>query len=379
MGAIFVAVVGIPLEAASELGLSDAESSTWILIVWGFPGVLSMLFTARYRQPLVLTGNIFILLFVLLLGSELSWSELVGATMAAGFVVFMLGAAGVTHRLAAALPPPIVYGLLAGAVLGLFADSVTSIGTATLLVGSTFASYFLGRAVLGDRIPALLVALAVGLVVAVLASETGRMPDFAWPQVTLTVPSFTFEALVTVTPVLVVFIALQANAPSVVFLRSQGYEAPERAVSLVSGAATMVGSLFGPMGVSLSLPATALAAGPDAGDRDMRRVAANIAAGISILVASAAGFATDLIEFIPGALLDAIVGLAVLGVLAQSLREVTRGPLLLGPVVAFGTSVSNIVLLGLGRFFWAIVFGLGVSLLLERDAWGKLVATQMST
>lgn len=374
LGAIFVAVVGIPLDAASELGLSDVETSSWILVVWGFPSLLSVLFTARYGEPLVLTGNIFILIFVFLLGGELTWAELVGATMAAGAIVLVLGAAGLTHRLAAVLPPPIVYGLLAGAVLGLFADSLTALGTSTLLVGTTFAAYFLSRAILGDKVPALLVALFTGLLIAVFASETGPVPDPVLPQVTFTMPQFTVEALVTATPVLVVFIALQANAPSVVFLRSQGYEAPERVLSVVSGAGTMIGSFFGPMGVSLSLPATALVAGPDAGARDTRRWAAYIAAGIGLVVALAAGFAAEMIDFIPASLLEAIVGLAVLGILAHSLKEVTHGPLLLGPLVAFGTSVSDVQLLGLGRFFWAIIFGLAVSLLLERDAWGTLTS-----
>lgn len=374
LGAIFVAVVGIPLDAASELGLSDVETSAWILVVWGWPSVLSVLFTARYGEPLVLTGNIFILIFVFLLGGELTWAELVGATMAAGAIVLLLGAAGLTHRLAAVLPPPIVYGLLAGAVLGLFADSLTALGTSTLLVGTTFAAYFLSRAILGDRVPALLVALLTGLLVAVIASETGPVPNPVWPQVTFTMPQFTVEALATATPVLVVFIALQANAPSVVFLRSQGYEAPERVLSVVSGAGTMVGSFFGPMGVSLSLPATALVAGPDAGARDTRRWAAYIAAAIGLVVALAAGFAAELIDFIPASLLGAIVGLAVFGILAHSLKEVTHGPLLLGPLVAFGISVSDVQLLGLGRFFWAIIFGLAVSLLLERDAWKTLTS-----
>jgi benzoate membrane transport protein len=256
----------------------------------------------------------------------------------------------------------------------LFADSLTALGTSTLLVGTTFAAYFLSRAILGDRVPALLVALLTGLLVAVIASETGPVPNPVWPQVTFTMPQFTVEALATATPVLVVFIALQANAPSVVFLRSQGYEAPERVLSVVSGAGTMVGSFFGPMGVSLSLPATALVAGPDAGARDTRRWAAYIAAAIGLVVALAAGFAAELIDFIPASLLGAIVGLAVFGILAHSLKEVTHGPLLLGPLVAFGISVSDVQLLGLGRFFWAIIFGLAVSLLLERDAWRTLTS-----
>jgi benzoate membrane transport protein len=372
LAAIFTAVVSIPLEAASELGLSADETSAWIMVVWGFPSLLTIILILRYREPLVVTGNVFILIFVLLLGGELSWPQLVGATMVAGGVVLLLGLSGLTHRLASVLPAPIVYGLLSGAVLGLLADAFTALGTATLLVGATFAAYFMSRAFLGDRIPALLIALVVGVVVAVAGSETGPIPTPVWPQLTLTLPEFTFQAIITATPVLVVFITLQANAPSIVFLRDHDYEPPERVVSLVSGFGTLIGSVFGPMGVSLSLPATALTAGPDAGDHDVRHWAGYLAASIGVLIALMSGFAVELLEFIPGPLLVAVVGLAVLGILAQSLREITRGPLLIGPLVAFVVSMSDIELLGLGRFFWALVLGLATSLLLERTQWVEI-------
>ncbi len=373
LAAVYVAVVAIALDAANELGLSSLQTSAWILVVWGLPGALTIILTIRYRQPIPITGNIFILIFVLSLGGELSWPELVGATVLAGAIVLLLGLTGLTHRLARLLPAPIVYGLLAGALLDpLLSESITSLGTSTLLVGSTFLAYFLSAAFLGTRVPPLLSAMVVGVIVALLSSQVGPLPALAWPQGALTFPQFTFEALVTATPVLVIFITLQANAPSIVYLRSQEFDPPERAISMVSGAGTIAGSVFGPMGVSLSLPATALTAGPDAGEHDVRYLAAHIAATASLLVALSAGFASDLLDFIPGSLLDAIVGLAALAILARALGEVTKGPLILGPVVAFAVAVSELQLLGLGRFFWAIVFGIGVSLLLERDKWSRI-------
>ncbi|HZD23607.1 MAG TPA: benzoate/H(+) symporter BenE family transporter [Acidimicrobiia bacterium] len=268
--------------------------------------------------------------------------------------------------------------MLAGAVLPFLIRPITRLGTSTLLIGATFAAYFLNEALFGKRLPGLLVAMVVGIVVAVTSGASGPIPDPVWPQVTLTAPDFTVRALLTATPVMVVFITLQANAPSIVFLRSQNYEAPERFTSIVSGVGTMIGSFFGPMGVSLSLPATALTAGPDAGDHDVRHWAVYIAGVSGVLIALAAGFAADLVEFIPQALLNAVVGLAVLGILVRSLGEITKGPLVLGPVVAFAVSVTGdrLVLLDLGSPFWAIVFGLAVSFLLEKDKWFAGQATK---
>lgn len=369
VAAFYVSVVPVPLQAGLELGLTPAQTSSWILIAWGFPSVIMIVFLLRYRIPVAITGNVFVLIFVFLLGGELSWPQLVGATMTAGAIVLLLGVTGLTDRLARFLPLPIVHGILAGAVLGLVADTFTALGSSVLLVGSTLVAYLISRAVWGDRFPALLTALAVGTLVAVLTSSTGPIPDPTWPSVAFTMPQFDLHAIAAATPVLVVIIALQSNAPAIVFLRAHGYDPPERSIALVSGMGTIVGSFFGPLGVAASLPSTALLAGSDAGDQSLRHWAGYIAALSGIIIGLVSGFAAELMNFIPAALLAAIVGLAVLTILTQSLTVITAGPFRIGPVVAFAVSVSGIELGGFGRFFWALVLGLGVSLVLERPAW----------
>ncbi|MFP4074620.1 MAG: hypothetical protein ACLFVZ_11350, partial [Actinomycetota bacterium] len=66
LGAIYAAVLSIPLEAASALELTPAETSSWIAAAYGLSSVLAIVLIIRYRQPLVVTGNIFVLIFVLL-------------------------------------------------------------------------------------------------------------------------------------------------------------------------------------------------------------------------------------------------------------------------------------------------------------------------
>lgn len=369
---IFVAVLSIPLSVASELELSRAESTGWILGIYGLAGVLGIVLALRYRQPLLVTANIFILIFVASLGTELRWAELVGASMVAGAAVLFLGPLGLTERLAAWLPAPIVFGLLAGAVLPFVVDLFTALGEEQLLVGGMLVAYVVGRFFLGPQGPAILPALVVGLVLAAATGELGPAPQAALPVPALTVPEFSLRAIVTATPVMIVLITLQANVPSVVFLRSQGYEPPERTVTGVSGAGTVMGSLLGPMGVSLSLPATALCAGPDAGERSVRHRSVYIAGGTSTAIALLAGFAAELAAILPQALLQAAVGLAVLGVLTMAIERIATGPLRLGPVFAFAIALSDLNLFGLGPFFWALAGGLLVSLVLEREGWKAL-------
>lgn len=372
---IFVAVLSIPLRAAAERGLSPEQATGWILGVYGIAGGLTLAVVARYRQPLLLTGNIFILIFVASVGAVLSWPELVGASMVAGVLVLVLGAFGLTDRLAAWLPPPIVFGLLAGAVLPFVVDLFTALGRETVIVGTTLGVYLLARATVEPRVPAILPALVAGVLVAVVTGSLGPAPaDITVPLPAITLPTFSLAGLLTATPVLVVLVTLQAHVPSIVFLRDQGYRPPEHAIAVVSGTGSTVGSLLGPLGVSLSLPATALSAGPVAGAPAVRHWSAAIAGAASVVIALLAGLAVELAEVLPAALLQGVVGLAVLGVLPAALRSITTGPLRVGPLFAFAIALSDLSLLGLGPFFWALVGGLAVSLLLERQRWSELRA-----
>jgi benzoate membrane transport protein len=363
-----IAILSIPLAAAQEMDLSEAETSSWILAVYGLPGLLGLVLAIRYRQPLLLTGNVFVLIFIASLGGRLSYPELVGASIVAGASVLLISALGLTGRLAAWIPAPIVMGLLAGAVMPFVSGIFTSLGDAPVLVGGAFLAYLWGHRYLGTRVPAILPALVAGLAIAALTGELGQVPARSpLPVPTVSTPVFSVHAIATATPVLVILITLQSNLPSMVFLRNQEYHPPERVIDTVSGVGTLVGSLLGPTAVSLSLPATAIAAGPEAGEHRLRHRSVYLASAAVVMIGLLAGIAAELPEIIPLGLLLALAGLAVIGVLANALQQIAKGPLLLGPLFAFAIALSEISILGIGPFFWALVIGTGISLLLERD------------
>lgn len=95
-----------------------------------------------------------------------------------------------------------------------------------------------------------------------------------------------------------------------------------------------------------------------------------------MLIAVFAGLAAELATVIPQALLVALVGLAVVGVLSTAIQRVAEGPLLLGPIFAFAIALSDLSMFGIGSFFWALVAGIAVSLVLERDGWAALNRTE---
>jgi benzoate membrane transport protein len=385
---LFVAVLGIVLTAAGPEGLrlSDAQTSGWIVVVYGLPALPSLVLTFRYRQPLLLTGNVFAIIFFASLGDQFSFRELSGAAFLAGAIVLLIAAFGLTGQLAAWIPAPIVHGLVAGAVMPFVADIFSGLSTVDgqgvavaarvpIMVGSAVVAYLLSQRFLGPRLPAIFPALVAGLVTAGLTGQFGHVPSsFALPDVAIGWPAFSPTALVTATPVLVALISLQSNLPCIIYMRSQGYRPPERVINVVSGVGTMVASPIGPSAVSLAVPLVPLTAGPTAGDPSIRYRSVYVPAGALLLIAVLAGTAADLAVLVPPILLLALAGLALVGVLVSSLREIARGPLLLGPIFAFAIALSDMRLLDLGPFFWSLVLGTAVSLLLERDEWERLRA-----
>ena len=366
---IFVAVLPLWLTIAQQLGLSAAETNSFVLVGYGLSGLLGLVLALYLRQPLLITGNLFAAIFMASLGQEFTFAQLIGAFIVAGGGVLLVSALGLSKRLAALLPAPIVFGLLAGAIMPFVSRIFTSLGDAPLIVAGTFAAYILGHLIPGRRLPPIFPALLVGLALTAVAGQFGPAPAALSPPVpVITAPDFSLQAIITVSPVVMVLVILQANLPSLVFIRSEGYEPPENLVDATSGLGMMLGSFLGPVGTSLSLPATSLVAGPEAGARDVRYRAAALAAAGLLVIGLLAGIAADLSTIVPMPLLATLAGLALVSVLMNALGQVTKGPLRLGPLFAFAIALSDISFLGFGPFFWALLIGTGVSLLLERQA-----------
>jgi benzoate membrane transport protein len=378
---VFLAVLSIVLTAAGPhgMGLSERQTSGWIALIYGLPMLPSLVLTLRYRMPLLLTGNIFALIFFVSLGDRIGFSELAGASILAGAIVLLTAVFGLTGQLAAWIPAPIVQGLIAGAVMpfviNIFSALSTTEGAAgvPIMVACAVLGYLLSQRFLGNRLPPVLPAFLAGFLAAAVTGQLGAFPStFALPGLEFVRPEFSWTAIATVTPVLLALMTVQSNVPSVIYLRSQGYRPPERILNIVSGAGTLLGSLFGPITVSLALPPLLVTAGPTAGDRAIRYRSVYLPVVGGLLIAVFAATAADLAVLVPTVLLLTMAGLALVPALAVALREISKGPLVLGPLFAFAIALSNMTVFGLGPFFWSLVLGTAVSLLLEREGWKRL-------
>jgi len=178
---VFLAVLAIPLSAASALKLSNLQLSSWIFALYAGPGLLSLWLAIRHGQPLLLTGNVFAIILFASVAKEHTYAELSGASVLAGAAVAVMGIAGLTGRLSRLVPPPIVLGLLAGAVLPFVVRLFTNVGQEPLVVGGALAGYLLGRRFLGFVTP-LLPALLTGIVIAAATGKLGPPPGSNCPS-----------------------------------------------------------------------------------------------------------------------------------------------------------------------------------------------------
>jgi benzoate membrane transport protein len=379
---VFAAVLSIVLTAAGPGGLrlTDRQTSGWIALIYGLPMIPSLILTLRYRMPLLLTGNVFALIFFASLGDRVSFPDLSGAAILAGAIVLLTTILGLTDRIARWIPSPIVQGLIAGAVLPFVVGIFSALDTGdpangidlSIMVGAALVAYLIARVAEWGWVPPIVPAFVAALVVAIVTGQLGELPSlFAPPRFDPVTPTFSLRAILTATPVLVALLTVQSNVPSVIYLRSEGFDPPERLVNVVSGAGTMIGSLMGPVMVSLALPPLLLMAAPAAGERSVRYRSTFVPIAAGLWIALFAGTATAIAVFLPPVLLLTMAGLALVPALVAALRAITAGPLVLGPVFAFAIAVSDISLFGLGPFFWSLVIGTFVSLLFEREGWKK--------
>ncbi len=362
-----VAALSFPLALARLFAVPGAAATSWIAVLYGTPGVLSLVLTWWYRQPLLVAwstlGTVAAGTFV----GHATYAELCGASLVAGCLIFLLGAAGLSERVVRWVPAPIVMAMVAGAVLPYVVGMFTAAGTAPAVVGGAFLAYVLGRRFLPPRIPAVLPAVIVGLTAADLTGIL-NLGQFRWaaPALHAAPPAFSWTTVVAFAPVLAVLMSTSANLASVVYIRSQRYPASLRAIDVVTGAAAVAGSFFGFTPVCMASFLAAPTAGPDAGDHDVRHWSVYFSSVGFLAIAALAGLAADLLRIVPLSVLLALAGLALIGVLGSTLQEALAGPLVLGPLFTFAVAVSHLSYLGFGPLFWSLVIGTATSLVLER-------------
>src|SRR5262245_41401831 len=158
------APVAIILAVGSGGGLSEGDIASWIFGVFFFNGLITILFSWRYRQPLVFLWTIPGTVLVGQSLTHLSFPQVVGTYYATGVLMFVLGATGSVKRVMELVPLPIVMGMVAGVFLRFGLDLVHAVFNDIGIAGPMVVVWLLLSALppLGRRCPPIIGALVVG-------------------------------------------------------------------------------------------------------------------------------------------------------------------------------------------------------------------------
>src|SRR5690606_26916314 len=164
-----------------------------------------------------------------------------------------------------------------------------------------------------------MLTLAVGIVVALLQHKiqwSAVQPGLTMPVFTM--PSFSWQAAISLAlPLFVVTMASQ-NLPGVVIIRGSGYDLPVSKLITMTGLATLLLAPFGAFGINLAAITAAICMGPEAHDDPAKRYTAAIVSGLFYLVAGIFGASIGaLFLAFPQELVMAIAGFALINTIGS--------------------------------------------------------------
>lgn len=368
------APVAIILSAGIRGGLTEADLASWIFAAFAVNGILTVLMSAVFRQPLAFFWTIPGTVLVGAALQTLGFAEVIGAYLLTGGLLLVLGLTGWVKQIMDRLPMPIVMGMVAGVFVQFGLDWIRAFESDLFLVAAMTVTFFVLTAVprLQKMVPPMIAVLVVGIVI-LLSGGYDSGSSYAGPVLAAPrfyVPEFSVAAaLELVIPLAITVIAAQ-NAQGIVILRSAGHNPPVNAITTACGIASLVTAMVGSVSSCLTGPSNAILT--SGGSHDRHWLAAVILGGMAILFGIFAPLVTNLLIATPTAFLSTLAGLALLRTL-QGAFQTSFGPTFpLGGLIAFLVTLAGLPIFNIGAPFWGLVFGVIASLLMERDSFTKV-------
>ena len=356
----FTSSVAIVFQAATSLGATPAQLSSWMWALGLGMGLCTLLPSLWLRQPVMVawsTPGAAVLATAGVAGG-FGIAEATGAFIVCALLIAACGVTGAFERVQGRIPMPIASALLAGVLTRFGLDAFVALKSAFTLVLLMLAAYLVGR-----RLWARYAVPGVLLVGVAYAGATGQLHlggvQWGLTMPVFTAPEFTWRACVSLAlPLFVVTMASQ-NLPGVAAIRAAGYDMPISKLISLTGLATLVLAPFGAFALNLSAITAAICMGREAHPDPGKRYMAAASCGALYCVIGLFGAAvTGVLTAFPRELVVAIAGLALLGSigggLALALKEDAHRE---AALITFLVTLSGVSLAGIGSAFWGVVAG----------------------
>ncbi|RZV51636.1 MAG: benzoate transporter [Pseudomonadales bacterium] len=363
------APVAIILSVGSRGGLSEAEIASWVFGVFFFNGLISILFCWLYREPLVFFWTIPGTVLVGPALTHLSFAEVLGAFYLTGLLMFALSITGWVRRAMAAVPMPIVMGMVAGVFLRFGLDLVRALHEDIWISGPMALTWVVLSVVpaLGHRMPPLIGALLVGVGAALFGdrfdSSTFTTLEIIQPLIHMPVWSLS-AAIELVVPLAITVLAAQ-NGQGIAILRAVGHQPPVNAITAACGVGSLIAAVFGGVSTCLTGPTNAIVS--SSGEKSRHYTGGIFVGLLALMFGLLAPTFTRFLLDAPEAFVMTLAGLALLKILQAAFTTCFSARFTLGALIAFLVTVADLPLFNIGAAFWGLVAGILVSRLLERD------------
>ncbi|MCA2010300.1 benzoate/H(+) symporter BenE family transporter [Cereibacter sphaeroides] len=356
----YTSSVAIIFQAIDQLGASDAQANSWMLVLGLGMGLSTLYLALKFRMP-VLTAWSTPGAALIALSAGVTLPEATGAFLFCALLLIATGLSGWFDRLARLIPDSLANAMLAGILFSFGMKIFEALDTDAALVALMAAGYLALKryapryAIAGVFLGGLAwVAATGGFSGAELPLALAR-PEFVWPELSL--PALIGLGL----PLYLVTMSSQ-NMPGVVTLRGDGYEPDIGQAITVTGIVSLLLAPFGGYAFNLAAITAAICTGPDADEDPATRYKAALFAGLFYCLIGLMGATViGLFLILPKALVLTIAALALLGTIGNSLSAaVAPKAEREAALVTFMATASGFSLLGIGAPFWALLFGLVV-------------------
>ena len=365
--------VAIILAVSTKGGLTEAEIASWLFGAFCLNGLVSIAFSLIYRQPLVFFWTIPGTVLVGPALAHLSFAEVIGAFIVCGALMLLLGLTGLVRRSIAAVPMPIVMGMVAGVFLQFGLDWVRAFELG-FWIAAPMTLAFMALTVAqrgGLAVPPLIGALAVGIVLSAFGGSSGAAVTMgsivAVPQIIL--PQFSLQAMAELVVPLAITVLVVQNGQGMAVLTAAGHKPPADSIATACGAASIVTAFFGAVSTCLTGPVSAIVS--SSGARERQYSGAVVVGLLAVAFGLMSPLFTRLMLAAPAAFIATLAGLAMLKVLQIAFASAFQGRFGLGALITFLVTVSGISVLNIGAPFWGLVLGYAASRLLEPADFSK--------
>ncbi len=353
----FGSTIALVLAAAAAVGASPEQTASWVLAVSLAKAIGSAGLSWWSRMPMVLAWSTPGAALVAATHG-LTMEQVAGAFVVSGLLIAAMGLVRPLGRLVALIPDAIAAGMLAGVLLPFVLRLAPSALETPALVLPMVGVFALVR--LRNPAWAVLVALALGLALAVLLGAAHAPEVAGLPALTLVRPDFDPGTLLGLAIPLALVTMASQNLPGFATLRAAGFDPPVGAALTTTGLLSAGAGLFGAHPVSMAAITAAICLGDDVHpDRGQRWKVGLAYAGVWVALGLASPLVIAAIAALPPALVAGIVGIALLGPLTGALTGAMTPPATRTPaVVTLAVTASGVAAFGVGAAFWGLCAGL---------------------